>query len=185
MISYLKGKVIKKEKDFLIVLSGAVGFKVYSEQALLSRAKEGEEIELWTFLDVGERALKLFGFLSAESLNLFSLLRSVSGVGPKAALDTLSAGSPEEIKKEILTGNEEIFDKIPGIGSKRAKKIIFELSGIIKKQEESPEEQNPEVYNALKNLGFSAKDIQKVMKEIPAGTTPEDAVRIALKSIHR
>ena len=123
MIAYLTGKIILKKEKFVILEVSGVGYEVFiSARSMGSIPKIGQALKLFCYLDVGERSLRLFGFLTFEQLELFKLLRNISGVGPKAALEISSIGSIEKIKKEIDKGNEKIFEGIPGIGKKKAKK---------------------------------------------------------------
>ncbi len=191
MISYIKGKVILKEPGFAIIMSGGLGYEVFISEKTLAGLSVGEEAELFSYLDVGERSLRLFGFKTFEELGLFKALRDVSGVGPKAALYISSIRPPAEIKKEIMAGNEKILDDIPGIGPKKAKKIILELSGkLLSGEPRAASSKNKEILAdeaavALQNLGFKAEDIKKAFLEIPKDKNTEEKVSLALKILGR
>ena len=186
MISSLQGKIILKREKFIILEVSGMGFEIsLSKKSLDKIPQTGGNLNLFCYLDVGERSLKLYGFLNYEELELFKLLRSISGVGPKASLEISSIGPPEKIKKEIIKGNEKIFQGIPGIGSKRAKKIILELSGKLKtmvpstKEEKIPED---ETFSALLNLGFKKEEIKSALFQIPKGIqNPQEKIKQALK----
>ncbi len=176
MIASLQGKIILKKEKFIILEVSGVGFEVFlAEPALNKIAQIGQSFNVFCYLDVGERSLKLFGFLTYEELELFRLLRNISGVGPRAALDISSIGSPEKIKKEIAKGNERIFEDIPGIGKKKASKIILELSGKLKSPAPSPEKETPpkdealkdEAFLALLNLGFKKEEVKIALSQLP------------------
>lgn len=199
MISYLQGKIILKKKNFIILETNGLGFQVFlSEKSLDKIPQNGENldaernrsIKLFTYLDVGERSLKLYGFLTYEELELFGLLRNIQGVGPKASLEISSIGSPEKIKKEIKKGNEKIFEGISGIGPKKAKKIILELSGKLKDFSPplaggSPKKDDfskDETFLALVNLGFPKEKIKEALSQIPKEIkAPNEKIKIALK----
>ncbi len=178
MISYLKGEVILKKESFIILRTGGLGFKVFLAKKRMKDVKE--ETELFSYLDVNERSLKLFGFLNYRELKLFELVREVSGVGPKAALEISSLDSPEKVEREIRKGNEKIFKDISGIGPKKARKIILEISGKLSSQKgNSPDD---ETFNALKNLGFKKREIEEALKGIPEGIeNKEEKLKEALK----
>ena len=171
MLSYLQGKVILRKEKFIILEVNGVGFEIFlSKKSIAKIPQIGENLKLFCYLDVGERSLKLYGFLTYQTLELFKLLRNISGVGPKAALDISSIGSPEKIKKEIEKGNEKVFEDIPGIGKKKARKIILELSGKLKSPESSPQKEpipEDEAFLALLNLGFQKETVKKALSQLP------------------
>jgi Holliday junction DNA helicase RuvA len=190
MISYLNGKIILKKENFLILEVSGVGYQIFlSKRSLDKIAQIGQNLKLFCYLDIGERSLKLYGFLTYEELELFKLLRNIPGVGPKGALEISSIGPPEKIKKEIEKGNEKIFEGIPGIGKKKARKIILELSGKLKtitpstKKEKIPED---EVFSALLNLGFKKEEIKKALSQLPKEIKdPQEKIKQALKILGR
>ena len=162
-----------------------VGFEIFLSQPSLDKVPQiGQNLKLFCYLDVGERGLKLYGFLTYQELELFKLLRNISGVGPKAALDISSLGSPDKIKKEIAKGNEKVFEDIPGIGKKKARKIILELSGKLKSPEPSPQKETipeDEAFLALVNLGFPREEAKKALSQLPKETkATEERIKQAL-----
>lgn len=192
MIGYLQGKVILKKEKFIILEVSGVGYEVFiSVRSMGSIPEINEPLKLFCYLDVGERSLKLFGFLTFEELEFFKILRSISGVGPKAALEISSIGSPEKIKKEIEKGNEKIFEGIPGIGIKKAQKIILELAGKVKTQSSMKRKEKDgfledEVFLALKNLGFQEKDIKQALSQLPKNIeSPQEKIKQALTILGR
>lgn len=190
MIAYLQGKVILKKEKFIVLEVNGVGYEIFlSERSLNKISQIGQNLKLFCYLDVGERSLKLYGFLNYEELELFKLLRNISGVGPKAALEISSIGPPQKIKKEIEKGNEKIFEKVPGVGKKRAKKIILELSGKLKTIVPSPKEEKipeDEVLLALVNLGFKKEEAKQVLSQIPKEIKETQAkIKQALKILGR
>ena len=171
MISYLQGKVILKKEKFIILEVQDIGYQVFLSKTTLDKiGQTGETCKVFCYLDVGERSLRLYGFLTYGELELFGLLRNISGVGPKAALDISSIGSPEKIREEIEKGNEKIFENIPGIGGKKARKIILELSGKLKAPAPTSQKEilsKDEAFLALINLGFSQNQIREALLKIP------------------
>jgi len=175
MISYIKGKVILKKQTFAIIQANDIGYEVFLSKKTLD--KIGESVELFCYTDVGERHLRLFGFISYEELELFKLIRDVSGVGPKAALIISGIAPPEKIKQEIEKGNVKILDDVPGIGPKKAKKIVLELSGKLKFSKDVPQD---EAFMALLNLGFPKDQVKKALANIHE-TDLQERIKQALK----
>ncbi len=171
MISYLEGEIIQKNDDFVVLKTNGVGFQVFcSEETLKSLPQKKETLKIFCYLDVTERSLKLYGFLKQKQLKLFKLVRNISGIGPKAALQISSLQSLEKIKKEIKEGNTRIFEDIPGIGKKKAQKIILELSGKIaslEKNQKKKTKKASQAVNALINLGFSSKEARDALSKAP------------------
>jgi len=191
MISYIRGEIILKQPGFMIIKSGGIGFEVFVSEKTLLNFELGAEAEVFSYLDVGERSLRLFGFLTYRELELFKALRDISGVGPKTALDISSITTPDKIRKEIMAGNEKILDDVPGIGPKKAKKIILELSGKLSSSgPRTTASKNKEILTdeaaiALQNLGFKIDDIKRVLSEIPENKETEEKVSLALKILGR
>ena len=129
MISSLEGTISLKSEKYAIIETGGIGFKVFcSEKTLSSIPQVGESVKLHTYLSVKETAWDLFGFLSLEEIELFELLISISGIGPKTAAGILSGASVEDIQEAIVLGDETILSRVSGIGKKVAQKIVIEDS---------------------------------------------------------
>jgi len=132
MISYLRGKLIYKsnllKKDNFIILDvSGVGYKVFVLDKVLVGAKPSEELELFTFTQVAETVLDLYGFATQEELNFFELLNTISGIGPRSAMDILRKAKIEDLTKAVQTGNDEVLSKVSGLGAKTAEKIVIGL----------------------------------------------------------
>jgi Holliday junction DNA helicase RuvA len=189
MIGFLSGKIEILRRPFVIVNVNGVGYKVLLSENFYSKLSIGENVKIFTYTYVREDALELFGFLEVDDLYLFENLISVSGIGPKTALNIFSFGERKEIIEAILKGDVTFFTSVPRLGTKNAQRIIidlktkmgntdtFDLSG-------SDMKENQEVIEALKNFGFSVKEAQNVLREIKTpGLSPEDKIRIALKNL--
>ncbi len=190
MISYLEGEIIRKGENFVLLKTNGVGFLVFCSEKTLNRIPQKEtNLKMFCHLDVGERSLKLYGFLEYKELDFFKMVRNISGIGPKAALEISSLQPLEKIKKEIKEGHTKIFEDIPGIGKKKAQKIILELSGkIVQEKEEKRKEvkEKPEEINALVNLGFSEREAKKALSEIsPKIKNTEERIKKALEILGR
>ena len=177
MISSLEGEIKFFGENFLIVKVGKIGFKVFVSKKTLEKIRKKDKIFLFTFLNLKERGIELYGFLEYQQLELFELLNAISGIGPKTALYLSSFGSLKELK-DNLEKRPEIFK---GIGKKKIQKIILELSGKIKRFEKETDKDN-EVISALQNLGFSSQEIREALKQIPKKIKqPEEKIKEALK----
>jgi len=187
MIANLKGRVEAIGKDYVVVDVGGIGFKVHVPTSFLETVEGlGRQVELFTHLHVRENELTLYGCRSEDELALFELLLSVSGVGPKVALAMLSTMSPDSLRLAIAQGNAEVLARVPGIGPKMAKKIVFHLKDKVA-VEVSPEavpfltEADAEVIAALTSLGYSVVEVQAALQSLPAEEMPiEERVRLAL-----
>ncbi|MEA3459455.1 MAG: Holliday junction branch migration protein RuvA, partial [Chloroflexota bacterium] len=128
MIVNLKGRLEAKGKDHVVLDVGGIGFKVYVPTSLLGELNGvGDQVKLFTHLHVRENELALYGCGSKEELALFELLLSVPGIGPKAALAILSTLSIDSLHLAVAQGKPEVLARVPGIGMKTARKLIFDL----------------------------------------------------------
>jgi Holliday junction DNA helicase RuvA len=182
-IARLKGVVVERGPDHLIVDVGGVGYLVYGPAGTVARAKLGAEISLHTHLAVREDDMTLYGFASAEERRLFQTLIAVSGVGPKAGLALLSVMNVDELSYAIASGNAAALSRAPGVGQKLASRIVLEVRG--KLAPEAPAAlpgEASEVVAALIGLGYTqAEALEAVAKsDLPADAPVEDKVRLAL-----
>lgn len=184
MISFLEGKIILKKEKFVIVEVAGIGYKVFLNRQNLSRIPEiGETIKIFTFQNVKEEVLDLYGFLTYDELEFFETLMDIRGVGPKSALDISALGSLDKIKDRILKQDEKIFEGIPGIGSKKAMTIILELTGKIKMLGQK-KGSNDEAEGALMQLGFSKQQAKDALGHVPSNIkNSEDRIKIALRTL--
>ena len=187
MLSKIKGKVSYKEKNWFVLDTGFIGFKIFAEQEVLMNTKKGDEISVWTHLVVRENDLKLFGFESIEKLSLFELFITVSGVGPKSALAIIDSSSPSFLRKTIINGEIGSLTKIAGVGRKSAERIIIELRGKMKDEENegfADQESDLEIYEILTGMGYSTKDAAKVITKLSTNTgDTKERLKEALKII--
>lgn len=187
MIGSLKGKVELKDGTIIIVDVHGVGYKAQVSSEVLNKALIGQEIKIYTYTYVREDVLELFGFSSAEDLKLFERIISVSGIGPRSAINIFSVGKRENIIEAVIKGDVEFFTQVPRLGRKNAQKIIIELRGKLGSLEdldlsEETDGQTNEVLNALKTFGFSAKEAKEAIKSIDKKIEGvEEKVRLALK----
>ena len=189
MIAYLKGKIIFKNEKFIILLSGGVGYKVFM---LSCQNKIDDETEFFTYLNVKEDSLTLYGFMSYQELELFEHLISISGIGPKAGLGILSLADAETVKIAIAKGDSSILTRVSGIGKKTAERVVLELRNKFSNiegdevlQKKSKEiNDHTDAIEALVGLGYSPSEAKKAIAEIPAEIKDvSERIKMALKEL--
>lgn len=195
MFYYLKGTVAHMGPYLAVVDCGGVGYACHTTNYTLSGLRQGGQAKLYTYLNVREDAMELYGFGSENELACFQLLIGVSGVGPKAAISILSSTTPERLAASIITGDEKALTVAPGIGKKIAQRIILELKDKLAKgqlpAEERysgsgmtviPENKSSEAAAALAVLGYHPAEISGALKGINLEELPlEEIVRQALR----
>ncbi len=193
MISYIKGPLVEIEGDIIVVEARCVGYNIRVPLSLLDGLPDiGSEVRIYTYLQVREDAMSLYGFLNRQDLKMFRLLLGVNGIGPKGALGLLSAMSPDDLRLAIISGDAKAISKAPGIGSKTAQRLILDpaeqiVSMIEKKSEEHGTggggAVGKEAVDALVALGYSAMEATKAVRqvEILDGMTVEQVLKASLK----
>lgn len=127
MIGYLHGKITRLELDWCLLDVGGIGYRLRLPASTREAVGLGEAVTLYTYLQVREDALSLYGFASEAEYDLFTLLITVSGVGPKVAIGIVSAIAPEAFFEAIRIRNKAVLMKLPGIGKKSAERLVLEL----------------------------------------------------------
>ena len=127
MISFLSGKILNKGQNYAIIKVGNIGYQVFINSTMLADLDIGQEVEIYTHQYVREDALDLYGFKSVKELEMFELLLSISGIGPKSALGVLAIASVADIKESISRGDSALLTKVSGIGRKTAERVVLEL----------------------------------------------------------
>ena len=169
MINYLKGKVFKKDTKSIILLINNIGYKVFLNEKQLEEPKIGSEKEYYIYSNIKEDLFDLYGFDSEGALDFFEKLISVSGVGPKSALNILSLTDLSNLKQAITSGEPSLLQQVSGIGKKTAERLVVELKEkiIVDLSEQSPVIQgNKQVVEALISLGYKEKDAREAVKEL-------------------
>ena len=164
MISYLKGKIREKDKNFVVLENQGIGFKIFVSEKNLKKIKDDEQKEFFIFYAVRNDKPELYGFLNKQELKVFEIIEAISGIGPKGALLISSLGSIDELKKAVAENNSSYFSKIKGIGRKKVQKIILELGGSLLKNEILADD---EALKTLVTLGFSRQEAKKALDNIP------------------
>ncbi|MEE1027339.1 MAG: Holliday junction branch migration protein RuvA [Agathobacter sp.] len=200
MYSYIKGELAEVNTDHIVVETGGIGYMVYvPAQSLEYLPSIGDDIKIYTYLYIREDAMILYGFLTKDDLEVFKLLITVSGIGPKGGLSILSTLSSDDLRFAILSGDSKAISKAPGIGSKTAQRVIIDLKDKMSLEEafekkiENTENslKIPEGHNAVKNdavlalnaLGYSSTESLKAVSkvEITEGMDVEEVLKLALK----
>lgn len=192
MIRYLKGTVLKKNPSSVVLLVGGVGLEASCPASTLAQLSEGQEATLHTKLVVREDDLSLFGFADERSLELFELLLSVSGVGPRVALNLLSSQTPALLARALAEGDLRLLTAAQGVGKKLAERIALELRGKVPAHLMGEggrlvrSSQTEEAELALITLGFREGQVRSIVAEIAqknpeAGT--QELIKLALKAL--
>jgi len=186
MIGFIEGEIEYSSDKYAIVDVNGVGYKIYISANIFKKLpKIGEKVKLYTHLHVREGILDLYGFLDKKELEFFEMLISISGIGPKGALNILSVASVDTIKKAIINEESSILTKVSGIGKKTAEKIILELKNKIS-DELGEVGVDDEAIDALMSLGYKVKEAREIVKKVPKSIEGvENRVREALKLLGR
>ncbi len=197
MFYYIEGKVAHIDRNLAVIDAGGVGFSCMTTANTLSRLRVGDRARLYTYLNVAENVMDLYGFAELAEKRCFELLLSVSGIGPKAALSVLGVCTPETLAMAVVTENEKLLTSAPGVGKRGAQRIILELRDKISKDIPSVSsgyapapaagagasgKKLAEVTGALAVLGYAPQEITAALHGIDLESmTVEEAVKQVLK----
>ncbi len=192
MYYYIKGKLAVKGENYIVVDNSGVGYRVYTSLSTIETiGSVGNDITVYTYLNVREDAMELYGFGNEEERGMFLKLISVSGIGPKAGLALLSVATPQKLAAAIVTGDEKLLTKANGVGPKAAKRVILELRDKIDNDEldlsaavESTDtvitDARAEALSALTVLGYSVNDAKNVLLKLDGTLSTEELIKQAL-----
>lgn len=189
MISFLRGRVINKGLNYAIIETHDLGYQVFAGETLLDTLKIGIETELYTHHQIKEDASDLYGFKSLDDLELFELLLTVSGIGPKSALGVLNIASSGDIKEAIIRGDANLLTKVSGIGKKTAERLVLELKTKIMRVGGGSVALNAAVsgsdeIEALMSLGYSLAEARAALNLVDSGLTDSgERVKAALRKM--
>ncbi len=174
MISYLEGTIIKRAERSVIIKSGSIGWRVFLGPNTLGEVQKKEkDVELFTHLYSRDNTQELYGFLNFNGLQFFEMLLTVSGVGPRNAQLIVDVLKLEDIAASIREEKTDLFVKIPGIGSKIAKKIIIDLKSKIERLDVAGElnlealAEEDDAIEALCSLGYKQQEAKEALKKLP------------------
>ncbi len=202
MIGFINGEIEYIYDDRVLVDCGFMGYNIYVTGNVIEKSSIGDEIKLYTYLSVREDAMNLFGFLTRDELDVFKLLITVNGIGPKGALAILTIISPNELRFAVASEDAKLISKAPGVGAKTAQKVILELKDKLniedalsndgnqflndtKSQSADNSRNIKDAVEVLVALGYSQSESLKAIKlcEISDDMDTEDIVKLALKNI--
>ncbi len=187
MIAKIKGKIAYLRDHYVVVDVDGVGYKVFVTDFAMGKIAGKEEIELYTHTYVREDTLSLYGFLTLDELEMFELLISISGIGPKAAIGILSIAEPKTIRAAVLSGDSSILTRVSGVGKKTAERVILELKNRIAEiptEDQGVARADSEAIEALVSLGYSATQAREALKSVPEKVKDvSERVREALKRL--
>lgn len=199
MIGYIKGTVEELTPDRLLLENNGIGYEIFVPASLLDAGiRQGQELKVYTYLNVREDALQLFGFRSREELQIYRLLLGISGIGPKAAIGILSAMSVDTLRFAVLSDDAAAIAKAPGIGKKTAQKLILELKDKFRLEDAfeqkfsvgQPEsaalngaDASSDAVQALVALGYSGTEALQAVRKVEgaADMDTEAVLKAALK----
>lgn len=193
MIGYLSGKIISAKPTKVLLDVNGVGYAVNISINTFEKISDQTSVNLFIFTSVKEDSIALFGFFSESEKEMFELLISVNGIGPKLALSILSGIQTPDLKHAINSGNVSRIISVPGIGRKTAERLVLELKTKVDKIAEEGETPIPfsiknEAISALTTLGYNSKLAEKCIRDILAGeptATLEELIKKALSSLNR
>ncbi len=191
MIGSLRGEIIDKTEDGCMIEVGGVGYVLFAPTTLLDALTVGMSTQIFTHLHVREQELTLFGFTDKEELELFRSLLKVQGIGPKVALAILSHLPIETLRQAVAREEAALLARVPGIGPKKAKQIVFQLKDKVGLDDVfvtgTPiSDTDSEVIAALTTLGYSVVEAQTALQQLPKSAqseSVEEKVRLALSNL--
>jgi Holliday junction DNA helicase RuvA len=187
MISSIKGKIEYIKGNFAVVLVNDIGYKVFSTPYALGKIAGKDEVSFFVHTYVREDTLALYGFLSFEELEMFELLISITGIGPKAAIGILTIATPRTIKTAILNEDATILTKVSGIGKKTADRVILELRNKISDLPQGDKDDaviDSDAIEALMTMGYNVTEAREALKIVPSEIKDiSQKIKLALKNL--
>ncbi|WP_346871020.1 Holliday junction branch migration protein RuvA [Clostridium sp. UBA5119] len=193
MYEYIKGIFKSIEKEYIVIECGNIGYKIFTSGSTISNMPAiDQQIKIYTHQIVREDFIGLYGFLTKDEISMFNLLISINGVGPKAALSLMSIANVSTLKYAIITDDDKLITKAPGIGKKTAQRIILELKDKVTVGDAMPKgttisdididnKKLSEAVGALIALGYSDKEAEKAIEKANRSKSVEDIIKECLK----
>ncbi|MBE6003172.1 MAG: Holliday junction branch migration protein RuvA [Lachnospiraceae bacterium] len=206
MISFIHGELAEIQEGMVVVEASGVGYGIRVPTTVIGALPSiGEEVKIYTYFSVTQNGVELCGFLSPEDREMFTMLLTVSGVGPKGALGILSAMTPDDLRMAIVTGDSKAISRAPGVGSKTAQRIVIDLKDKLDATEvfstaldhgssggssafagaAMAHSAQREAVEALAALGYSETEASRAVKkvEISGDMTVDQILKLALKNL--
>lgn len=194
MYAYIKGELEEKSNGFVVIDNNGIGYKIFMSNTAIGRLGEiHSKVKVYTYYQVREDNISLYGFNTKEELRMFELLISVSGVGSKSAINMLSNIEASSFAVAVVSNDIKKISSIKGIGNKTAQRLVLELKDKLKAEQEltkveeiqevaQDEEISNDAVDALQILGYNRRDIESVLKKIETeNLTTEEIIKEALK----
>lgn len=196
MIGYLKGTITHIFENACFIDVNGVGYRAIVSGSTLGNLTIGKETMLYTYMSVSENDITLYGFLTQDEYELFLLLITVNGIGPKLAVNALGAVTPDQMRLAISQSNMSVLTKLPGIGKKTANRLVLELKDKVGTPGDSdvmavtgedttvPQGMAAEALAALQSLGYSEQEaLPVIQKQAAACDSVESLIKAALRSL--
>jgi len=170
MISTIKGKIEYSKGNYVVIDVNGIGYKIFTTPYIIGKIAGKDEVKFFIHTYVREDTLALYGFLAIEELEMFELLISISGIGPKAGLGILTVATPKTIKTAILNEDSSILTKVSGVGKKTAERVILELKNKIADISVGDKEEaviDSDAIEALVSMGYSVTEAREALKAVP------------------
>lgn len=186
MIAFLRGTIIGKEQQSIVVSVRDIGYRVFVTEASNRATRIGDEVALHIHHHVREQGIELYGFASQDDISVFERLISISGIGPKSALSILTVCSAEKLRRAVDKGDAQVLRQVSGIGMKTAERIIVELRGkfTVSAIEGNAENADGEIIEALVSLGYLPTAARGAVNALPPSLDGiEERLKAALKAL--
>lgn len=196
MFSYIQGRVEEINPEGIVLDHDGIGYEIGLPQSSLSQLRRQMQLRVYTYLQVRDDGLSLFGFLKREDLDLFKLLIGVGGIGPKGALSILGVLSVDQLRFAIAAGDDKTIAQAPGIGKKTAQRVILDLRDKIdftqtleaqldsRASDSSSDDIRGEAILALNALGYSSAEALQAIRDLDISSmSVEDLIRAGLKEL--
>ena len=198
MVSFVSGTLDMIFDNFVIVDNNGIGYQINISSSTVSKLpQKGHYIKLYTYMNVKDDNISLYGFTSMEEIQVFNMLIAVSGIGPKGALTILAVLAPSQLMLSIVSDDVAALSKVPGIGKKTAQRLILELKDKVKtnhvfnadtstysNETDHANINKQDAIDALLVLGYSRSESVKAVIEVTQADTPlEEIIKLALKKL--
>jgi len=185
MYYFIKGKLISKDKDSAVLETNNIGFQIFIGQSFSKQIELNQEIKIYVYLLVKQETLELYGFATEQELKYAKILNNISGIGPKLSLKLLSLTKIADLEKAILDEDLKFLTQVSGIGKKSAQRIILELKEKISQTPFANLDEEKQIFEALKNLGYSSPEIRNIIFKIPVNLSLEEKIKQAIKLLSK
>ena len=190
MISYIEGIVVATGASYAVISAGGIGYRVTilpKILSILSKSKDNVKLFIHSRMNLREGTHDMYGFTKREDLDLFELLTSVPGLGPKTAMNVLATVEPKHLKQAVVAEDAALLRRVSGLGPKTAQRLIVELQNkldylILTDQDATDLDQESQAMEALQALGYNQAQAKDALKAVPkTAATVQERVRLALK----